>query len=125
MGNRMNEQAVRSNISYYPIRQEVEDPKPSWILRAANWIGVTMAQPEHPRGWSFNPATVTLMLVILGMVAGGAYYMGQRDNESQNLLKRLEAAEKKAESADTKATYAVSGKDKEDGHGPNTNQNKK
>ena len=80
-----------------------------------------MAQTETPRGWSFNPATVTLALVILGMVAAGAYYMGQRDNEAQNLLKRIEYAEKTAKSADTKATYAVSGADTKSGHKANTN----
>lgn len=107
MGSRMNEQVARSNVSYYPIRQEVEPPKPSWILRASHWLGITMAQTETPRGWSFNPATVTLALVILGMVAAGAYYMGQRDNESRTLIERIERAERDAAEAKKLQTYSA------------------
>ena len=66
-----------------------------------------MAHTETPRGWSFNPATVTLTLVILGMVAGGAYYMGQRDNEARNLLQRIEQAERDAAEAKKLQTYSA------------------
>ena len=108
MGNRMNE-AVRSNISYYPVRQEVEVPKkPSWVLRATNWLGVTMAHTENPRGqWSFSPAVITLSLVILSMVAGGAYYMGQRDNENRNLMERIQKVEEDSRRASQLAAAAA------------------
>ena len=107
MGNRMNVEAARSNISYYPMRDEVERPRPSWILRATNWLGITMTRTDNPRGFSFNPAVITLVLVIAGMVAGGAYYMGQRDAENRHLLERLQKAEMDAAEAKKLQTYSA------------------
>lgn len=117
MGSQMNEHAARSNISYYPIRQEVQEPKkPSWILRAATWLGIIMSTPETPRGWSFNPAVITLALVILSMVAAGAYYMGQRDSEARTLLERVEKAEEDSRRAAQLAAAAAG----QAGHNTNT-----
>ena len=125
---RMNEGVIKAKIIPLPILEnlieEQEPERPSWWIRFWIWAGVLMTKPESPRGFGANPATITLSLTILFMVAGGAYYVGQKDAESRQILERLAVAEKKAEQADTKATYAVSGKDKEEGHGPNTSKEK-
>ena len=99
---RMNEMPV-AKITPFPgfevLAEEAKERRPSWIVRAGIAIGVLMANPESPRGWSANPAFWTLVLTIIGMVAFGGYYMGQKDAESRQILERLAAAEAKAEKA--------------------------
>ena len=123
---------VFKNISYLPGWQNVQidlPPSPKrelpWIARATNWIGITMSTPETPRGWSFNPATVTLALIVAGGILTGGYLWGENVTERRHLMERIKVAEDKAGAADEKATYAVAGKDKQDGHGPNANTNQK
>lgn len=131
MGQQMNVRQTRTAPVFpgnvLPMFQNIgqEEKKLSWLIRLTNWIGITMARTEDPRGWSFNPATVTLTLVIVSMVAGGAYYMGRRDNQADAIEQQLREIKGIATQADEKATYAVAGKDKEDGHGPNANTNSK
>lgn len=91
-------------ISKFPVLINTEDDEPrqpryKWLLPLCNWVGITMTSTEHPRGWQWNPATVTLFVVVLGMIAVGFYWMGQRDSETQQLLQRLDRIEKTAQQA--------------------------
>lgn len=123
-----------SNVQIFPGREtsqsnnnEPQD-KPSWIYRLFLFLGVTMANPENPRGWSFNPATATLTLTIAGLLLGGGYYMGHRDNENKHLLERIAATESVAAAAaknaqdakDLAMPIAIRG-----GHPPDTEDKKK
>lgn len=126
MGNQMPNGEARSNVSYYPGYQSTpivsEEKKPRWWLRATHWIGITMATTENPRGWSWNPATATLMILVVSLVAGGAYYLGGRDKQVDALERRLEGVSSTANTAIDRATYAAGLKDKQENHG-NTNTN--
>lgn len=91
-------------ISKFPVLintegEEPRQPRYKWLLPLCNWVGITMTSTEHPRGWQWNPATVTLFVVVLGMIAVGFYWMGQRDSETRQLLDRLERIEKTAQQA--------------------------
>lgn len=59
-----------------------------------------------PKVWTVNPAVVTLCLLIAGIVAGGAYYLGQRDTEAKHILERVKQAEDKANAAQADAAKA-------------------
>lgn len=116
MSNKMDAIA-KSNIRYIPSLNQTEaEPKqtPLW-LRVTNAVGLTMANAQDPKGWSWNPATITLMLVIMSMVAAGAYYMGNRDANDRHLIERLDKAEKSAAQAEKLAIAAAAG-DKGPGH---------
>ncbi len=67
------------------------------------WSGFAMAEPDHPRGWQWNPATIvsvlTFLLVIAGLIAGGAWFMGALYMQQQQILQRLDMIEKKADNA--------------------------
>lgn len=90
--------SARSNVNFFP-GFVPEEKKPSRILAVTHWLGITMPNPERPSGWQLNPATVTLIILIAGLVAGGAYYVGKRDAESEHLLRKLEQIEKTAQQA--------------------------
>lgn len=98
--------AARNNVSEFPIFGTNEDdpavrpvkvaPKPSWIYRFCVWYGVIMPNPDHPRGWTFNPAVITLTILIAGLLTGAGYYVGEKNTESRHLLERLQKAEEDA-----------------------------
>lgn len=120
--------AAKTNISTFPslenIADEAERKRNKWWLPITHAIGITMANEQKPNGWSWNPATITLALGLAGTIALGGYYVGQKDTEYKMLMEKVNSAEKKAEAADTKATYAVRGTDNETGHTkPNANAN--
>jgi hypothetical protein len=120
MGLRMPNGAA-SNITRFPITGESiqnEVERPSWIVRASHWLGVTMPQPEHPRGWTLNPATVTLAIIIAGGLVTGGYLWGENITERRHLLERIEAAEKDAAEAKKFSIYATAGSDASTGHKP-------
>lgn len=99
---------------------ETTEERPSRIGRILIWTGIAMAQPTSPRGWQWNPATIasviTLALVIAGIIAAGAWFMGSMYEQQRQILNRMDIIEKKADSADTKASYAAGIKDKSTGH---------
>jgi hypothetical protein len=70
-----------------------------WWLRLTHFLGITMVNEQKPNSWQFNPATVTLALVLFGLVAGGSYWVGQRDANDRHLLERLDRMEKTAQQA--------------------------
>ena len=84
--------------------------------RLLTWTGFAMAQPDHPRGWQWSPAVVTLMLIIAGMIAGGGYYIGYKDAENKALQQQIQHVQQIADDAHTKATYAARDVDNNEGH---------
>ena len=84
------------------------------------WSGFAMAQPDHPRGWQWNPATIvsvlTFLLVIAGLIAGAAWFMGALYTQQMQILNRLDKIEQKAGEAEQLATYAAGARDKDTGH---------
>jgi hypothetical protein len=81
-------------------------PRP-WYIRFGLYTGLLMATPESPKGWSLNPAVVTLIILIASIVAAGAYYLGQRDAESRYLMEQLQQAKEDAKNAQTAAQRAI------------------
>lgn len=92
------------------IQEEQGKDRRHWWLRVTDWVGITMAtlNDKNPNGWSLNPATVTLALVIAGLIAGGSYYMGRQDANNQHLLEKLVEIEKRAATAEKLAIAAAS-----------------
>ena len=84
------------------------------------WSGFAMAQPDHPRGWQWNPATIvsvlTFLLVIAGLIAGAAWFMGALYTQQMQILNRLDTLEQNTKVAVDRATYAAGLKDKEGEH---------
>lgn len=89
----------KGTVHNWPGLEIITEHKQPWYIRAAIWTGVIMATPESPRGWSLNPATVTLALVIAGLIAGGSYYMGAQAERERQILERLVRAEDDARRA--------------------------
>lgn len=107
-----------SNVIHLPtLQSETEDDRPSWAIAATNALGVTMPNSNQPRGWSVNPATVTLTLIVAFLLISGAYYQGVRDTETRELIDKLEKIEKTAQQAkDLSLSKAA-----QIGHAENTN----
>lgn len=109
----MNNKAARrimdmsDNIITLPILGIPKPYRPSRIQRFGIWLGVLMANPETPKGWSFNPATATLFLTVLGMVAFGGWYVGQKEAESRHLLEQIQEAKRDAAEAKKLQTYSA------------------
>lgn len=126
MRHQMHENSIAIKRPYHVVNQREEMPKkPSWIIRLLNYLGVTMPNTESPRGWSFNPATITLTLTVAGLLVGGGYYVGQKDRETQHLLERIQKAETDAAEAKKFSVYAAAGADEASGHKPNQRETKK
>lgn len=85
---------ARANISTFPMLvPQDEKPGPSWIRRLGMFLGVIMAAPESPKGWTLNPATVTLALTVMGMIAFGGWYVGVQQTKYEQMNDRLQKAE--------------------------------
>lgn len=117
---------TRDSVRHFPGLQTLADvsKRRSWLYRAAVWSGVIMATPEHPKGWQLNPATVTLSLVIAGMIATGSYYVGGRDAEMRMLQEKIQKAADDAAKAKQLETYNAGSVDAMKGHA-NANTEKK
>lgn len=123
----MNRKRMReaASILTFPGLEELEKPKKLWwIIRILILLGVAMPNTENPRGWSWNPAVITLTITIAGLIFGGGYYIGSTDAEKRHLLERIAVAEKNAADAKQLGTYAVSGRDSETGHKPEQKKEK-
>lgn len=116
----------RSNVHHWPgtAVNQIESPVRFWLLRATDWIGITM-KTETPSGWSFNPATVTLALVVAGGILTGGYLWGENVTERRHLLQRIEQAEKDAAEAKKFSIYATAGADEASGHKPEPKEKQK
>lgn len=123
----MNEMSA-AKITPFPgfetLAEEAKERRPKGIVRFGILAGVFMANPESPRGWSLNPAVITLVLTIAGMIAFGGYYMGTKDAENRQLLERIQKAEADAAEAKKLGIYAAAGQDQETGHKPAPKQPK-
>lgn len=131
--NRMNGTAAKSNIQNFPILVTAADTKRAshrkfwpWIEERLWHLGILKMPDEQP-GLKINWSTVTCLLVVLFAIGGLYYYTwavagehyyrkGTEDAEKREMMRRLDIAEKKADAADTKATYAVRGTDNSTGH---------
>lgn len=119
-----------ARILEYPILAESFEKKEPWYVRAGLGVGAMVIKPESPKGWGWNPAVVTLCLVIVSMgvtavgaLMAGAYYLGQRDNEQRHVLERIEEVQQKADKAADDAdkakqleSYNAGGVDATKGH---------
>ena len=57
-----------------------------------------MVNPSKPQ-WNWNPSVITLLLVIVGIIASGAYYMGQLSSDFKSMQRAVTASEDKADKA--------------------------
>lgn len=115
----------RGNVHWWPgtetletADEEKQPKRPHWFFRAAVWTGVIMSDPETPKGWSFNPSTITLGLVIASLIAGGSYYLGAQAEREKQIMERLRIAEHDAAEAKKFSVYAAAGSDAQTGHKP-------
>lgn len=110
----------------------------TWAQKRLLDLGVYVMpenSPQPPPGFYVNFSTVTFLILVIGTIAGlwlytwrtadqGGYERGRQEAVIQQLKEQATAAEKKAEAADTKATYAVSGSDEAAGHKPEKSKQK-
>lgn len=120
----MPNQAV---VREFPIHSTTE-PKDrgelSRLVKILIWTGTLMTQPENPRGWSLNPAVITLCILIASLLTGGGYYVGHLAAEIEFLKQQQVHTEAVAQDAEKVAGYSVAQSDKGDGHKiTNTNTN--
>lgn len=114
----------KGTVHHWPGLEIIENKQLPWYIRAAIWTGVIMATPETPKGWSFNPSTVTLALVVAGMIAGGSYYLGAQAEREKQIMERLRIAEHDAAEAKKFSVYAAAGSDAQTGHKPEPKEKK-
>lgn len=79
----------------HPESTKVE--RPPWWIRCGQWIGI-MTQPNKPQ-WSLSPAVVTLLLVIAGIIASAAYYVGHQAAVIEGIQRDASDAKKAAQTA--------------------------
>lgn len=116
---------ARDSVRLFPgFSVQAEEKKPHWLFRTAVWSGVIMSTPENPKGWTFNPSTVTLALVVAGMIAAGSYYLGAKDAELKILQRQIDAYTADAAKAKQLETYNAGSVDAMKGH-TNSNTEKK
>lgn len=96
--DRPGTQLMKETVTYFPSVNMAND-QPSRVIAMTNTLGVTMPNPNNPRGWSINPATVSLTLIVAFLLISGAYYQGVRDTETRQLMDKLEKIEKTAQQA--------------------------
>ena len=84
-----------------------------------------MSNPENPRGWSLNPATVTLAILIASLIAGGSYYIGGRDAEMRHLQDQINKAAADAAKAKQLETYNAGSVDAMKGHANSNTEKRK
>src|SRR6185369_2755667 len=129
-GNAMPDVAIVKEPIWHIVQTPASIPREkgelSWWLRFWTWLGVIMAQPDNPRGWGWNPSVITLCLVILGIVASGAWYIGHLAAEIEFLKQSQQETRSTADDAHSKSLYAISKVDGGDGHAEsNANANVK
>jgi hypothetical protein len=113
MNNRMDDRALKQVIPFHGSDVEmVQFERPgdsgemSRIGRFLCLIGVGMPNPEKPNVWNWNPAVITLLLVM----ASGIYYFAHQNGVNETEIKQLHekyneaqvaigAADKKAQDA--------------------------
>jgi hypothetical protein len=93
-----------------------DEEKRSWVIRLTNWLGITMTRTDSPHGWSFNPATATLALVVAGGLLTGGYLWGENIAERRHLMERIQKAEDDSRRAAQLAAAAAG----QAGHNANT-----
>lgn len=96
----------------------------SRLGRFLQYTGVAMPNTELPRGWSWNPSVITLLILIASLLLGGGYYLGVLDAERTHMQQRLQKAEDDAFKAKQLESYNSGQLDALRNHG-NTNIAKK
>lgn len=120
-----NDAAIKGTVHHWPGLEIAQPKQPrSRFFRAAVWLGVIMPTPDNQKGWTFNPATVTLAILVLSLIAGGAYYIGGRDAEMRHLQNQINKAQEDAQKAKQLETYNAGSVDAMKGHS-NSNTQKK
>lgn len=69
-----------------------------------------MAAPNNPSGWNWNPAVITLLLLLASLIAGGSWYLGYQAAVIDGI--KQDAAESKR-AAQTAQAVASGGTDEE------------
>ncbi len=115
----MPNEAVISKPIPFPSLLGTDETLPTrlpWYIRCGVWVGTLMVKPDVPKGWGVNPSVITLCILIAGIIASGAYYIGHQAAMLDQMQERMNQVDAKAEDAHTKATYAISKSDGGDGH---------
>lgn len=73
---------------------------------------------DTPKGWGWNPSVLTLCLIVAGLIAGGAYYIGHMAAQVEFLERQAQHTEAVAQDAQKVATFTNATSDKGDGHKP-------
>lgn len=119
----------------FPIRQpiyatetgdESVEYRPSWITRRlvdAKIITMPTTAPPRFVNWTVVTglcAVATFILLLLGIICAGAWYMSAQSAQLQQISKQADEAKAAAEEAKKLATYAASAADVSSGHAPQT-----
>jgi|GEM_PF-4626875 len=100
-------------VSNLPGEPEVKHFR--WWIRFGLLMGTLMAT-DTPKGWGWNPSVLTLCLIVAGLIAGGAYYLGHQAAIIENLEQKQIETRGVADDASKKSLYAISKVDGGDGH---------
>lgn len=123
------QEPVKKEYPYYavgtlPPDVPIEEKPEKWWIRAGIRIGALMSTTT-PKVWSLNPAVVTLLILIAGMIGGGGYYLGHQaavQNQMQRELDKVAADEKRRKELEI---YNSRQTDEQDGHAIKPKENKK
>lgn len=85
--------------------ENVPLPRPSWIIRRLHDLGVIIMAELPPRSY-WNPtmigtwvSVIGLIVILVSVIAGGAFYMGamhQQNIQTEERLRQVEADSRKA-----------------------------
>ena len=64
-----------------------------------------MAAPHEPKGWNWNPAVITLLLVIAALIASGSFYLGYERAVREQMQQQINQAAQDAIKAKERETY--------------------
>lgn len=108
-----------SNVLTYPVHLTERTKRPFYI-RIGILAGVLMNQPEHPKGWTWNPAVITLCLIIASLLVGGGYFIGRQSMMIESIQQKTAETRAIADDARKLATYSARDVDNSSGHTKST-----
>lgn len=88
--NRQNRPATMPSLDIFGSYVKDND-RPAWWIRAGIWTGLLMSAPP-PKVWTWNPAVITLCLVIAGLLTGGGWYLGYQQAVIENIKQKADKA---------------------------------
>ena len=87
------------NVSQFPSLEVYDETvTPSWSVKIGNILGV-VDMPTQPRIWGFNPAVITLLILIGGILLSAGYYVGRQSEQINNIQRQAEDAKNDAKKA--------------------------